>query len=50
MDMFYATVEIRDDPSLSDKPVAVDDTKMVCTCNYIARQSGVRGGMAGFIA
>lgn len=50
MDMFYAAVEIRDDPSLADKPVAVGGEMMISTANYIARKYGVRSAMPGFIA
>lgn len=49
MDCFYAAIEIRDDPTLVDKPVAVggaaDERGVLCTCNYIARQFGVRSAM-----
>jgi DNA polymerase kappa len=50
MDMFYAAVEIRDNPSLADKPVAVGGQMMISTANYIARKFGVRSAMPGFIA
>ncbi|MBX3710043.1 MAG: DNA polymerase IV [Gammaproteobacteria bacterium] len=50
MDCFYAAVEIRDNPSLADKPVAVggsaEDRSVLCTCNYIARKFKVRSAMA----
>ena len=49
MDMFYAAVEIRDRPELSDKPVAVGGSSMICTTNYVARKYGVRSAMPGFI-
>ena len=49
MDMFFAAVEIRDDPSLVDVPVAVGSKSMISTSNYVARRFGVRAGMAGFI-
>ena len=49
MDMFYAACEIRDDPRLADKPVAVGDIQMIATANYIARKYGVRSAMPGFI-
>lgn len=29
MDMFFAAVEIRDDPDLKDKPIAVSDNQMI---------------------
>ncbi len=49
MDCFYAAVEIRDNPELVDKPVAVGGSPkqrgVLCTCNYIARQYGVRSAM-----
>jgi DNA polymerase-4 len=49
MDCFYAAIEIRDNPSLADKPVAVggssEHRSVLCTCNYIARQYGVRSAM-----
>lgn len=50
MDMFYAAVTIRDNPSLADKPVAVGGEMMISTANYIARRFGVRSAMPGFIA
>ena len=49
MDAFYAAVEIRDDPSLKDIPVAVGDKNMIMTTNYAARKFGVRSGVPGFI-
>jgi DNA polymerase-4 len=54
MDCFYAAIEIRDNPSLADKPVAVggraEERSVLCTCNYIARQFGVRSAMASAYA
>ena len=49
MDMYYAAVEIRDNPKLADKPVAVGDMQMIATANYVARKWGVRSAMPGFI-
>ncbi|MES2535799.1 MAG: DNA polymerase IV [Pseudomonadota bacterium] len=49
-DCFYAAVEMRDDPSLRNLPVAVggrpDQRGVVATCNYEARRFGVRSAMA----
>ena len=50
MDMFFAQVEIRDDPSLANIPMAVGSTAMISTSNYIARKFGVRSAMPGFLA
>ena len=49
MDMYYAAVEIRDDPRLENKPIAIGDFQMIATANYIARKFGVRSAMPGFI-
>ncbi|CAG0914051.1 unnamed protein product [Notodromas monacha] len=49
MDAFYAAVEMRDDPSLRDKPMAVGGPGMLATSNYLARRFGVRAAMPGFI-
>ena len=49
MDAFYAAVEIRDDPTLKDKPLAIGDRNMILTTNYCARKFGVRSGVPGFI-
>jgi DNA polymerase-4 len=50
MDCFYAAVEIRDNPSLADKPVAVgglpEERGVLCTCNYLARKFKVRSAMS----
>eukprot|EP01036_Dinobryon_divergens_P030258 gene30258-39476_t len=50
MDMFFAAVEIRDQPDLKDLPVAVGGEMMISTANYVARKYGVRSAMPGFIA
>uniref|UniRef100_A0A8D0ISU1 DNA polymerase kappa n=1 Tax=Sus scrofa TaxID=9823 RepID=A0A8D0ISU1_PIG len=50
MDAFYAAVEMRDNPELRDKPIAVGSRNMLSTSNYHARKFGVRGAMPGFIA
>ena len=49
MDMYYAAVEIRDRPSLADKPIAIGSMAMIATANYVARQYGVRSAMPGFM-
>jgi len=49
-DCFYAAVEMRDDPTLRDVPLAVggaDGRGVVTTCNYKARAFGVRSAMPG---
>jgi len=48
MDCFYAAIEMRDNPALKDIPIAVGGNgprSVLCTCNYIARQYGVRSAM-----
>ncbi|CAA0336826.1 DNA polymerase IV [Alteromonas infernus] len=49
MDAYYVSIEIRDNPSLANKPVAVggksDRRGVLSTCNYIARQYGVSSAM-----
>jgi DNA polymerase-4 len=50
MDCFYAAIEMRDNPALKDRAVAVggsaDRRGVICTCNYPAREYGVRSAMA----
>ena len=54
MDAFYVSAEIRDNPKLRGKPVAVGGHStrrgVLSTCNYIARQFGVRSAMPTAIA
>jgi DNA polymerase-4 len=51
-DAFYASVEKRDNPELSDKPVIIGGGRrgVVSTCCYIARINGVRSAMPMFKA
>ena len=53
MDCFYAAIEMRENPKLVGKPLAVgggESRGVVCTCNYEARKFGVRSAMPGFMA
>ena len=52
MDSFYASVEIRDDPTLAGKPVVIGSDPqngagrgVISTCSYEARQFGLHSGM-----
>lgn len=49
MDAFYASVEIRDNPALSAKPLIIGslphERGVVATCSYEARKFGIRSGM-----
>lgn len=48
-DCFYAAIEMRDDPRLATRPLAVggapDRRGVIATCNYEARAYGVRSAM-----
>ena len=50
MDMFYAAVEIRDNPELAGKPLIIgalpSERGVVSTCSYEARKFGVRSAMS----
>jgi DNA polymerase-4 len=54
MDCFYAAIEVRDQPALKGKPVGVggarDRRGVLTTCNYEAREFGVRSAMPTFMA
>lgn len=54
MDCFYAAIEMRDRPSLRDKPVGVGGARerrgVLTTCNYEARKFGVHSAMPTFMA
>lgn len=49
-DCFYAAVEMRDNPSLQNIPIAIGGAAerrgVIATSNYLARQFGVRSAMA----
>lgn len=53
-DCFYAAVEMRDDPRLRQRPLAVGGQPgsrgVIATCNYEARAFGVRSAMASATA
>ena len=50
MDAFFASVEMLDDPSLRNKPIAVGgkqtDRGVISTANYLARKYGVHSAMS----
>ena len=50
MDMFFAAVEIRDNPELTGKPLIIGalphERGVVSTCSYEARKFGVRSAMS----
>ena len=54
MDCFYAAIEVRDRPELRGKPVGVggarDRRGVLTTCNYEAREFGVRSAMPTYMA
>ncbi|QUM82215.1 MULTISPECIES: DNA polymerase IV [unclassified Moritella] len=54
MDAYFANVEIRDNPAYKDIPIAIggmsDRRGVIATCNYIARQYGVRSAMSSYKA
>ncbi len=53
MDAFYASVEVRDQPELREKPVAVivpGRRGAVMTANYVARSFGVKSAMPVHLA
>jgi len=53
-DCFYASIEMRDNPQLLGKPVAVGGSPqrrgVVATCNYEARKFGIHSAMASATA
>lgn len=54
MDCFYAAVEMRDDPSLRDIPIAIGGSReargVISTANYPARKYGVHSAMSTAMA
>ena len=48
-DCFYASIEMRDNPSLVGKPIAVGGSPerrgVIATCNYDAREFGVHSAL-----
>jgi len=54
MDCFYAAVEMRDNPQYRNIPLAIggktESRAVLSTCNYIAREFGIRSAMPSFKA
>ncbi|MFK7865754.1 MAG: DNA polymerase IV [Pseudohongiellaceae bacterium] len=53
-DCFYASIEMRDNPELADKPIAVGGSPerrgVIATCNYEARKFGIHSAMSSATA
>jgi len=53
-DCFYASVEMRDDPTLRGRPLAVggrpEHRGVIATCNYEARRFGIHSAMSSALA
>jgi DNA polymerase-4 len=53
-DCFFAAIEMRDNPELRNRPMAVGGSPLkrgvISTCNYEARKFGVRSAMASALA
>ncbi|HEY7884143.1 MAG TPA: DNA polymerase IV, partial [Cellvibrionaceae bacterium] len=53
-DCFFVAIEMRDNPALKSRPVAVGGSPLrrgvISTCNYPAREFGVRSAMASVTA
>lgn len=53
-DCFFAAIEMRDDPSLQGRPIAVggqvERRGVISTCNYEAREFGIHSAMASATA
>ena len=53
-DCFYASIEMRDNPSLVGKPIAVGGSPerrgVIATCNYDAREFGIHSALASATA
>ncbi len=53
-DCFYASIEMRDNPALVGRPIAVggspDRRGVIATCNYEAREFGIHSAMASATA
>ncbi|MGH1370535.1 MAG: DNA polymerase IV [Cellvibrionaceae bacterium] len=53
-DCFFAAIEMRDDPKLRDRPMAVGGDPgrrgVISTCNYEAREFGIHSAMASITA
>ncbi len=53
MDCFFAAVEMRDNPTLREIPIAIGGSSrrsVLCTANYPARKFGVRAAMPSLMA
>ena len=50
MDNFFTSIEIRDNPSLKDIPIAIGNISIISSTNIIARNLGIKKSMPGLTA
>ena len=50
MDNFFSSIEIRDNPSLKDIPIAIGNISIISSTNIIARNLGIKKSMPGLTA